>query len=55
MVNITHVLKDGTVLNSIAGHVVKAEEAEGVYDLLNRINQQQSGKRGAYETEKTQN
>ena len=31
---ITHVLRDGTVLDSIEGHVVRFEDAEPVYRLM---------------------
>ena len=38
---ITHVLSDGRVLDSIAGHVVKADQVAAVYDLISSINQRQ--------------
>lgn len=35
---ITHVLRDGTVLDSIQGHVVSFEDAEPLYRLIQQIN-----------------
>ena len=36
---IRHVLRDGTVLNDITGHVVKMEDAQVVYAILDKINE----------------
>ena len=36
---IKHILRDGTVLNDITGHVVKVEDAETVYTLIDKINE----------------
>lgn len=36
---VTHVLKDGTVLPDITGHIVKRSEAKAIYDLMEQINQ----------------
>ena len=33
---ITHILKNGTVLHDITGHVVKKEENPLVYEILDR-------------------
>lgn len=33
---ITHVLKDGTVLKDISGHMVTRKDAPRVYELLER-------------------
>lgn len=41
---IRHILKDGTVLDDITGHVVKMEDARVVYELLDKINEER-GKR----------
>lgn len=41
---ITHVLSDGRILADIAGYVVKKEQVAGVYNLIDGINQRQSGK-----------
>lgn len=35
---IKHVLKDGTVVKDISGHLVKADESE-VYQIISRINE----------------
>ena len=40
---ITHVLKDGTVVKDIDGHVVKMEDARGVYALIDKMNRERSG------------
>ena len=41
---ITHVLSDGRILADITGYVVKKEQVAGVYNLIDGINQRQSGK-----------
>ena len=35
---VTHVLKDGTILPDIKGHVVKIEDAKELYILMQKIN-----------------
>ena len=35
---VTHILKDGTVLKDITGHVVKREDVPTVYSLIERMN-----------------
>lgn len=39
---VVHVLRDGTVLDSIAGHVVKFEDAEPLYRLIENINRERT-------------
>lgn len=39
MVEIIHYLKDGTVLQDITGHVVREEDAQILYNLMDRINE----------------
>ena len=39
---ITHILKDGTILTDITGHVVRKEEAEPLYVLLDAINERKA-------------
>lgn len=34
---ITHVLKDGTVIADLTGHVVRKAEAEDLYKILYRV------------------
>lgn len=34
-----HVLADGTVTKDITGHVVKMSDAEAIYHLMSKINQ----------------
>lgn len=36
---IKHVLKDGTILDDISGHVVKKDEAKQFYLILGKINE----------------
>ncbi len=48
MATVIHVLKDGTVKKDITGHVVKVQDAEAVYSLIETINKNNVGKRGAY-------
>ena len=36
---IHHVLKDGTRVEDISGHVVRVRDAESVYILLSKMNQ----------------
>lgn len=42
--NIKHILKDGTVLNDIRGHVVKMEDAKSIYSLMEKMNQKKEEK-----------
>ncbi len=37
---VVHILKDGTVLNDITGHVVRIEDAEPLYQLIDSINRE---------------
>ena len=37
MAHITHILKDGKVIEDITGHVVKKEDAPTVYSLMNML------------------
>ena len=34
-----HVLKDGTRVEDISGHVVRLKDAESVYSLISKMNQ----------------
>lgn len=34
---VVHVLKDGTILDSIEGHVVKVQDAEALYNMIDQI------------------
>ncbi|MBO7672435.1 hypothetical protein J6S88_03405 [bacterium] len=36
---VKHVLKDGTVLDDITGHIVKKEDAKSLYALIDTLNQ----------------
>jgi hypothetical protein len=35
---VIHILKDGTRLEDISGHIVRIQEAETVYKLMDSIN-----------------
>lgn len=35
---VIHILRDGTRLDDIGGHVVKGQEVEAVYNLMDTIN-----------------
>lgn len=37
---IRHILKDGTILQDITDHVVRVEDAEAVYTLMDKMNEQ---------------
>ena len=41
---IIHILKDGTVLDDITGHVVKMADAPEVYEILDRVKEQSERK-----------
>ena len=40
---VIHILKDGSIVKDITGHVVRMEDAGPLYDLIDRINR--SGKK----------
>lgn len=42
---VIHILKDGTVVKDITGHVVRLEDAEPLYQLIAKINRQGSRKK----------
>ena len=44
MCQIHHVLKDGTQVDDITGHVIKAEDFEGLYHVIDRINEERNAK-----------
>lgn len=48
MIRIHHVLKDGTQVDSIDGHVIKAKDFSVLYEVINRI--QKEGDQKTYET-----
>lgn len=51
---IKHILKDGTVLDDIQGHVVKMSDAKSIYNLMDCINDSRTyqRKRGRNVTKK---
>lgn len=42
---VTHVLRDGTVLKEITGHIVKMEEAKAIYNLIESLNKRKEVKK----------
>lgn len=38
---IRHILKDGTEVEDITGHVIKADEYETLYEVINRIQEKE--------------
>lgn len=41
MIRIHHVLKDGTEVDDIKGHVIKAKDQVVLYEVINRINEEE--------------
>jgi hypothetical protein len=41
---IRHILKDGTVLTDITGHVVKIEDAKVAYQIMDKLNEERMRK-----------
>jgi hypothetical protein len=39
---IKHILKDGTVLNDITGHVVKKEDVPMAYAIIDKMNEKRT-------------
>lgn len=39
---VIHILKDGSIVRDITGHVVRMEDAEPLYQLIDTINRQGS-------------
>ena len=44
---ITHVLRDGTVLDSIEGHVLRLEDAESLVKVFASISRKKAAKKNA--------
>ena len=42
---VVHILKDGSIVKDITGHVVRMEDAGPLYDLIDRINREGSKKK----------
>ena len=47
MITIKHVLKDGTEVDSVEGKVIKAEQFDVLYEVINRI--QKEGDQNTHE------
>lgn len=43
---VKHILKDKTVLQDIAGHVVKQSDAPLVYQIMERMKKEKEGENG---------
>ncbi len=41
MANVIHILKDGTEVKDITGHVIKAAEFKVLYEVIDRIQQKE--------------
>ena len=44
---IYHVLKDGTVVPDVQGHMIKAEDFPALYETINRIQQKEGVEKNA--------
>lgn len=42
---VVHILKDGSIVKDITGHVVRMEDAGPLYDLIDSINREGSKKK----------
>lgn len=42
---VIHILKDGSIVKDITGHVVRMEDAGPLYDLIDTINREGSKKK----------
>lgn len=45
---VTHILKDGSIVKDITGHVVRMEDAGPLYQLIDKINREGSKKEKQY-------
>lgn len=50
-----HILKDGSVVNDVAGRIVKIEDAKTVYDLMDSINNGSSARNKKDDTRRLTN
>ena len=39
MITVKHVLKDGTTITDLTGHIVRKSDAAGVYKIADKINE----------------
>nr|DAO53816.1 MAG TPA: hypothetical protein [Caudoviricetes sp.] len=42
---VTHVLKNGTILQDITGHIVKVNDARSIYQLISKLNERKEVKK----------
>lgn len=45
---VIHILRDGSVVEDITGHVVRVEDAPALYQLIDKINREGSGGKKEY-------
>ena len=45
---ITHILRDGTRLKDISGHIIRHDQADAVYMLINQINKDKGNEKNIY-------
>ena len=50
---VKHILKDGTVLDDITGHVVKKEDVPMAYELMEKMNAERSNESDYIRTNQT--
>lgn len=43
--NIRHILKDGTEVEDVTGHVIKAKEHSVLYEIINKISEAKEGQK----------
>ena len=48
---VIHILKDGSVVKDITGHVVRMEDAGPLYQLIDKINREGSKKKTVHNQE----
>lgn len=52
--SITHILKDGTEIKDIQGHIVRASDAEPLYRMIHSINSQGRAGSGSIQDQQKQ-
>lgn len=45
---ITHILRDGTRLKDISGHIIRQDQADAVYRLINQLNKDKDNEKNIY-------
>ena len=52
MITVKHVLKDGTTVTDITGHIVRMSDVQAVYTLVERMNNERIVKNGNIRTDR---